>query len=115
MPERAKKKRAIEARFNRPVILKAEKYTLKNRDGLRNFLPQSTFRAVQYCLADLLSLEGVPESGIAGAASFDLGDEISDLVYKCVFVADLQAGHPPLAHIGHVTVGAVDLMPAAYE
>ena len=51
-----------------------------------------------------------------GADGLLLGEpfeEIRDLVDEAVLVADGQAGHPPLAHVGMVAVGHVDAAPAA--
>src|SRR5687768_18366746 len=61
----------------------------------------------------ILGFEGVAEVG-AGAFFLAEGlDEVGDLVDEGVFVADLQAGDPPVFHVGMVAVGDVDAAPAA--
>ena len=40
-------------------------------------------------------------------------EEIRDLMDEGVFVADLQARHPPVLHVGLIAVGDVDRLPAA--
>ena len=46
--------------------------------------------------------------GLAGLLLREAFEEVGDLVDEGVLVADLQAGHPPLAHVGMVAVGDVD-------
>ena len=39
-------------------------------------------------------------------------EEVGHLVHEGVLVADLEAGHPPVLHVGMVAVGDVDRLPA---
>ncbi len=106
------KSRAAEEGFGRPAGLFGN-YTRAKSGGLCNFLPLTTFCAVEYGLADLLGFEGIAEGWVAGFSGFDGSEEVGDLVNEGVFVADLESGHPPFIHVGHIAIGAVDLVPAA--
>ena len=87
-------------------------YTRAKSGRLCNFLPLTTFCAVEYGLADLLGFEGITEGGVAGFSGFDGRDEVGDLVNEGMFVTDLESRDPPFVHIGHIAIGAVDLVPA---
>jgi hypothetical protein len=39
--------------------------------------------------------------------------KISDLMNECVLIANLQTGHPPILHVGMITVGDVNALPSA--
>ena len=78
-------------------------------------LPGLLGRGLKDGVADLGGFQRVTEGRSAGLAGFDGGEEVGDLVHEGVFVADLQTGHPPLVHVRHVAVGAVDVVPAADE
>ena len=57
-----------------------------------------------------------PSRNVGGSAlPFGGGlDEVRELVDEGVLVADLQARHPPVLHVGLVAVGDVDAAPAAH-
>ena len=70
--------------------------------------------AVQHRVAHFLCFQRVAErrpGGFAGGESFQ---KIGHLVHEAMFVADLQAGNPPLRHVGMVAVGDVQRAPAAF-
>ena len=78
----------------------------------RDFLPFLGSSGFQDGVADELSLEGVSKSGAGRFAFGDAVEEIGDLMNKTVLVTDLQAGHPPLAHVRMVAIGNMDSAPA---
>src|SRR5438045_3251730 len=60
-------------------------------------------------VANVLSFERVPESGAGEFVFGERFDEVGDLVNEAMFVADLQAGHPPFAHVRMITIGDVQI------
>lgn len=75
--------------------------------------PGSGLGAGEDGLADTLGFEGIAEGWAAGFAGFEALEEISDLVDEAMFVADLEAGDPPILHVGLVAIGDVDASPAS--
>jgi hypothetical protein len=71
------------------------------------------WRGFEDGVADVLGFEGVAEGGRRGFSCLEVFEEIGDVVDEGVFVADLEAGDPPVVHVGHVAVGDVDGAPAA--
>ncbi len=76
----------------------------ESRRGL-DVLPLPIGGTLEDCIADALGFQGVFEARVGWLAGIETLEEISDLVSKRVLVADLQAGHPPVAHVGLIAVG----------
>ncbi len=86
----------------------------KSRRGL-DVLPLPIGGTLEDCIADALGFQGVFEARVGWLAGIETLEEIGDLVGKGVFVADLQAGNPPVAHVGLVSVGDMDAAPASHD
>ena len=57
--------------------------------------------------------EGIPECWFARFTAVEAGEEIGDLMYEGMLVADAEAGDPPLVHVRHIAVGDVHAAPTA--
>ena len=66
-------------------------------------------------IADVLGAEGVAEVGVAlfGGGVVEGLEELGELVRERVFVAEAEAGDPPVSGIRMIAVGGVDVGPAA--
>ena len=73
-----------------------------------HFFPLAGAGGFEDGVADVLGFEGVAEGWGGGFAGLEAFDEVGDLMDEGVFVADLQAGHPPVFHVGMLAVGDVD-------
>ena len=82
--------------------------------GGRDFLPFPGSSRLENRVANQLSLQGVAESWRCGLAFGKAIDEVGYLVNETMFVANLQAGHPPFVHVRMVSVGDVNCAPAAH-
>ena len=75
--------------------------------------PLAGLGAGEYGVADLLRFQGLAKRGACRLARREAGEEVGDLMDEGMFVADLQARNPPVAHIGMVAVGDVNRTPTA--
>jgi hypothetical protein len=76
---------------------------------------QTSFHWPVFALAstDFLCLERFAEGGRHGLVFREAVEKVGDVVDEGMLVTDLQAGDPPVAHVGLVAVGDVDAAPAA--
>src|SRR6516162_7233011 len=81
--------------------------------GFAYFDPFLLPRRLQYGIQHKLRPVGIAEIWLCRFAFGHPFEEIRHLVDETVFVADLQARHPPFAHVGMVTVGHMNRAPAA--
>src|SRR5437867_11411614 len=80
---------------------------------LRHFLPLSALAGLEDGVAHVLCLQRVAERWAGRFAGLNSLEKIGDLVHKAVFVADLQAGHPPILHVRMIAIADMNGAPAA--
>jgi hypothetical protein len=61
----------------------------------------------QDSIGNAIGGKGITESWSGGLSAADGIEEVGNLVDESVFIADLQARHPPLVHVGMVAIGDV--------
>src|SRR5688572_2429318 len=83
------------------------------RDSLTDRHPLLRFGRLEDRVGDVVGGETIPEGRRQRLAAGGGLDEVRELVDERVLVADLQAGHPPVLHVGLIAVGDVDAAPAA--
>src|SRR5688572_4136041 len=76
-------------------------------------LPLTGLGRFQHRVGDVVGRERVAEGRRCRVTAGETCEEIGGLVDEGMLVADLQAGHPPMAHIGMLAVADVDRAPAA--
>src|ERR1051325_4896590 len=78
-----------------------------------HLFPLLRLRRFQHGIAHVLRFQRIPEGGAGWFAFREALKEVGDLMNERVLVTDLQARHPPFAHVGMVAVADVDAAPAA--
>ena len=101
--------------IGRPIRNDARLRCASRLDGYCDFNPLAALGAGQHGVAHFLRFECFAECRRRRLVLRHAVEEVGHLVDERVFVADLQARHPPLVHVGHVAVGDVDAAPAADE
>src|SRR5262249_24566206 len=76
-------------------------------------LPTAHLGRVEDGVADRLRRQGLAERGAGGLTGGEVLEEVGHVVHEGVLVANLEARHPPVLHVGLVAVGNVDRPPAA--
>ncbi len=74
--------------------------------------PGTRFGTGKHRVADLLCLERVTERWAGWIVRSRLRQEIGHRMHERVLVADLQTGHPPIAHVGLIPIADVDITPS---
>ena len=80
---------------------------------LGNLFPASSSGAFEHGIADFLRFECISERGAGWISRSQAAEKIGNLVNEAAFVADGEAWHPPVFHIGMITVGHMDISPSA--
>src|SRR4030095_5968100 len=80
---------------------------------LRHLLPALGLARREDGIDDVVASEAILEVRTGALAAFEPFDELDDLMHEAVLVAELQAGHPPVAAVGMISVGDVNALPAA--
>ena len=83
------------------------------KSTLHDLLPSSFACRCKHGVGDIVRRQAVAEARPGHLAGAQPVQEVGHLVDEGVLVADLQAGHPPVLHVGMVAVGDVDRSPAA--
>src|SRR5262245_2489692 len=77
-----------------------------------HLLPTARLAGFEHGVADVLRLEGLSERRAGWFAGFKTFDKVGYLMDEAVFVADLKPWHPPVFHIGVLSVANMDALPA---
>ena len=77
-----------------------------------DFLPAAGLAGFEHGIANVLRFQGIAEGRTGWFAVFNALEEIGDLVDKAMFVANLQARHPPVLHVRLVAITDVNRAPA---